>query len=83
MVLFYAIAGIILVPLVICSGFAVPISLIFMILKLTNHFDYGWQWVMSPMWITACGWIVCGLFGLFGLVFQVASGSHRIKKKWY
>jgi hypothetical protein len=27
--------------------------LIFLVLKLTNHIDWSWWWVTSPLWIPA------------------------------
>lgn len=27
---------------------------VFVTLKLTNHIDWSWWWVMSPMWIPLC-----------------------------
>lgn len=27
------------------------LTLIFIILKLTKNIDWGWWWVLSPMWI--------------------------------
>ena len=27
---------------------------IFVVLKLTNNIDWGWAWVLSPLWIPIC-----------------------------
>ncbi len=31
-----------------CGG---PISIAFILLKLTGHIDWSWWWVLSPMWM--------------------------------
>jgi hypothetical protein len=32
-------------------GIGMVLFLIFMVLKLTNHIDWSWWWVTSPLWI--------------------------------
>ncbi len=34
-------------------GFTGLLTVLFVGLKLTNHIDWSWWWVLSPMWITA------------------------------
>lgn len=34
-------------------GFVVSLTIIFIILKWVGHIDWGWLWVLSPLWITA------------------------------
>ena len=33
-------------------GFAGLLTVAFIVLKLTNVIDWGWVWVISPMWIS-------------------------------
>jgi hypothetical protein len=32
-------------------GIGMILFLIFMVLKLTNHIDWSWWWITSPLWI--------------------------------
>lgn len=32
-------------------GFCGLLTVLFIGLKLTNHIDWSWWWVLSPMWI--------------------------------
>lgn len=32
-------------------GFATLLTVLFVGLKLTDHIDWSWVWVLSPMWI--------------------------------
>ena len=32
-------------------GIGMVLFLIFMVLKLTNHIDWSWWWITSPLWI--------------------------------
>ena len=34
-------------------GFISVLTLIFIVLKLTNNISWSWIWVLSPIWITA------------------------------
>jgi len=34
-------------------GIGMILFLIFMVLKLTNHIDWSWWWITSPLWIPA------------------------------
>lgn len=47
--------------------FSAVLTIIFVILKLTNHIDWSWWWVLSPMWINL-GLIFLALFCL-GLIY--------------
>jgi hypothetical protein len=33
------------------SGFSGLLTIVFIILKLTNVIDWKWIWILSPMWI--------------------------------
>jgi hypothetical protein len=32
-------------------GFLNLLALLFIALKLTNHIDWSWWWILSPLWI--------------------------------
>lgn len=55
-------------------GFISVLTLIFIVLKLTNNISWSWIWVLSPIWITAV---------LLIIIFAVTMIGGRIKKgKW-
>ena len=31
--------------------FASALTIVFIVLKLTNHINWSWWWVLSPLWI--------------------------------
>lgn len=33
-------------------SFAGLLTIVFIVLKLTNNIDWSWWWVLSPLWIT-------------------------------
>ncbi len=51
-------------------GFTGLLTIIFIVLKLTNYIDWSWWWVLSPLWISAafCGVILLILFIVFLIV---------------
>ena len=55
-------------------GFISVLTLIFIVLKLTNNISWSWIWVLSPIWITTI---------LLIIIFAVIMIGGRIKKgKW-
>ena len=55
-------------------GFISVLTLIFVVLKLTNNISWSWVWVLSPIWIS----IILMIF-IFGIILVAG----RIKKgKW-
>lgn len=50
-------------------GFAGLLTLLFVGLKLTDHIDWSWWWVLSPLWISVA--LVLGILGLVALVSAV------------
>lgn len=48
-------------------GFFSVLTLIFIVLKLTNFISWSWWWVLSPIWIPLC--IILGIFAIL-----IASG---------
>ncbi|MFR3783272.1 MAG: hypothetical protein ACLTXR_05700 [Clostridia bacterium] len=55
-------------------GFISVLTLIFVVLKLTNNISWSWIWVLSPIWISII---------LIILIFGIILVAGRIKKgKW-
>ena len=55
-------------------GFISVLTLIFVVLKLTNNISWSWVWVLSPIWISTI---------LIILIFGIILVGGRIKKgKW-
>jgi hypothetical protein len=60
------------------------LTIIFVVLKLTNVISWSWVWVLSPLWISA---IIVGLALLFATVVlalvnrAVLSGRIRVVRK--
>lgn len=52
-------------------GFISILTLIFIVLKLTNNIDWSWLWVLSPLWISML---------LFIILFAIIMIGGRIKK---
>ncbi|MGI9492495.1 MAG: hypothetical protein ACR2QF_08860 [Geminicoccaceae bacterium] len=42
-------------------GFIGLLTIVFIVLKLTEYIDWSWWWVLSPIWITTI--IVVLIFG--------------------
>ena len=55
-------------------GFISVLTLMFVVLKLTNNISWSWIWVLSPIWISII---------LIILIFGIILVAGRIKKgKW-
>jgi hypothetical protein len=39
-------------------GFTGLLTIVFIILKLTNTIDWSWWWVLSPIWIVIIIWVL-------------------------
>jgi hypothetical protein len=50
--------------------------IIFVIAKLTGHFDYSWWWVFSPIWIPALA--LLGLYLVWLAVFGLLAVAYVI-----
>ncbi len=37
-------------------GFVGLLTIVFIVLKLTNYIDWSWVWVLSPIWISFVFW---------------------------
>lgn len=49
-------------------GFPGGLTITFIVLKLTDHIDWSWWWVLSPIWIT---WLV--IFFILGIYLMVTA----------
>ena len=47
-------------------GFSLALTLIFIVLKLTNVIAWSWWWVLSPIWITGGIGVAAVLIMLIG-----------------
>jgi predicted tellurium resistance membrane protein TerC len=54
------------------------LTILFIGLKLTNHIDWSWLWVLSPLWIS--GLIVFIILVIMGIAFVI---SERKRKRIY
>ncbi len=57
------------------SGYGIVsiLTIIFVVLKLTNNIDWSWVWVLSPIWITLI--IGAGLFAIVLIVGKIKKGK--------
>jgi hypothetical protein len=52
-------------------GFTGMLTILFIALILTHYIDWGWWWVLSPLWISAAIWLILLLIGL--IIFAVSN----------
>ena len=43
------------------ENFASLLTVLFIGLKITNHIDWSWWWVLSPMWIAFIFYVFLGV----------------------
>lgn len=47
-------------------GFVGALTIVFIVLKLTDYIDWSWWWILSPIWISLIIVVViligCGIF---------------------
>ena len=48
-------------------GFAGLLTIVFIVLKLTEVISWSWLWVLAPMWMGFLFWITI-VFGMIGYV---------------
>lgn len=44
------------------------LTVAFVILKLTNVINWSWWWVLAPLWIPLCLFIIIVIFAFIGIV---------------
>lgn len=55
-------------------GFAILLSIIFTILKVTNSINLHWAWVLSPLWIR----VLVGMIGFtICLISELIAGVNK------
>lgn len=52
-------------------GLAGSMTILFVILKVTNYIDWSWWWVFSPLWISAA--VVLAILAVCGAVIGLAA----------
>ena len=57
-------------------GFLGLLTLVFIVLKLTNYIDWTWVWVLSPLWL---GWLV--VTAILFVLALIGIGEAKIKSK--
>jgi hypothetical protein len=45
-------------------GIAGTLTIVFIVLKLCGLIAWSWTWVLSPLWITAIGWVILLMIAL-------------------
>lgn len=64
---------------------AIPLTIIFVVLRLTHVIGWSWWWVFSPLWIggiiTGIMYGVFGVVSLFGRFFESQTETIRSKKR--
>lgn len=45
-------------------GFTGLLTVVFIVLKLCGVIAWSWWWVLSPLWISAIGWVILLMIAL-------------------
>ncbi len=45
-------------------GIAGTLTIVFIVLKLCGLIAWSWWWVLSPLWISAIGWVILLMIAL-------------------
>lgn len=63
----------------------IPLTITFVVLKLTHVINWSWWWVLSPLWIagiiSAIWWGVFGTTALFARLFKSETKTIRSKRR--
>lgn len=46
------------------TSFASLLTIVFIVLKLCGIIAWSWWWVLSPLWISAIGWVILLIIAL-------------------
>lgn len=52
-------------------GFCGLLTIVFIVLKLTNNIDWSWWWVVSPLWLPVA------IAALIFVVVMIFAGIHK------
>jgi hypothetical protein len=64
-------------------GFVGLLTIVFIVLKLIGYITWSWVWVLSPLWITACIWLVFIAIFFLALFGGAAWASRRgTRSRW-
>lgn len=61
-------------------GFVGLLTIVFIVLKLTNYIDWSWWWVFSPMWISAFSVIGILLLYFLGRILWAMYKSRKARR---
>lgn len=51
-------------------GFGGLLAIVFIVLKLTVVIEWSWWWVLSPLWIPVCIFLVIAIISFIALSFN-------------
>lgn len=51
-------------------GFGGLLAIVFIVLKLTEVIAWSWWWVLSPLWIPVCIFLVIAILSFIALSFR-------------
>ena len=57
-------------------GFCGLLTIVFIVLKLTEKIDWAWGWVLSPLWLGLA--LVLGVLAIIGIIFLVIALISKI-----
>lgn len=60
------------------SMFAIMLTIVFIILKLTGNINWSWVWVLAPIWIYAACFLL--LMSLLGILTAMLANEKDDKK---
>ena len=59
-------------------GFVGLLTIVFIVLKLTEYIDWSWWWVLSPLWIVPALFLIA--FTVLGLAWLIGWLFRSVKK---
>ena len=57
-------------------GFISVLTLMFVVLKLTNNISWSWIWVLSPIWISLI--LIVLVFGIILVIGRLKKGNGKL-----
>lgn len=62
-------------------GFTGILTIVFIVLKLTNIIQWEWVWVLSPLWITLLLWLLFIVITLVAGWFTIGREEKRRRSR--